>query len=146
MNDSFTYPGLSSYTLVPEPNASYLSHTSTPIIAPMDSSTLGLMMLLSTFQYQAPYMNPVYSNAASQAGKAAFITSGGQNVQDRLTDQSKDIAKSMGLTDTEIGILAGSAKVYRDRQINVNGPKVYSVRTKLTADQNSGSIVFKYEW
>jgi hypothetical protein len=111
---------------------------------PLSDPTMGLMMLLSTFQYQAPYMNPTYSNAASQAGKAAFVESGGQAVQDKFlkgeTKDGMDFAHSIGLTDMEMGIVGFAGKTIRSRQINVRGPSIGPIRSSLTGTENSGSI------
>ncbi len=137
-------------TLIVEPNSSYLSniHTS-PIMVP-NTSTMGLMMLLSTFQYQPSLMGPMYAGAAATAGKAAFITSGGQAYQDRLaamvTKNVIDVIHSAGITDTEMAITLGTAKIIRDRRIDVNGPKLGSIKTSLTATLGSGSLGIKYEW
>lgn len=142
-----SYADLTACTLVPEVNTSYLSQTSvTPAVAPMGGSTMGLMMLLSTFQYQAPYMGPTYSNAASQAGKAAFIQSGGQKMEDGLRGYGVKQAKDAGLTDAEAVVLFGAAKTLRNRQLDFNGPRVYSIKTHLTLGTESGSVGLKYEW
>jgi hypothetical protein len=110
----------------------------------MDGSAVGLMMILSTLQYQAPYLNPTYSNAASQAGKAAFIQVGGQDVQNKITaqatNQAKDVVHSMGITDTEMGAVFGGAKVIRDRQVDVNGPKIYFIKTHITVGQDHANV------
>lgn len=135
------YSNTTASTLVSEPNSSYLGNIhSKPLVMPLSDPTMGLMMLLSTFQYQAPYMNGTYSNAASQAGKAAFVMSGGQDAQNKLADKSKDFVYSLGLTNAEMGLLLGSAKTIRDRQLTINGPRIYSVKTNLTASQTGGSI------
>ena len=145
MDSTYGNINLSAYTLVPD-NATYLNcYKSCPIAPqPMSGPTVGLMMLLSTLQYQAPYMNPVYANAASQAGKAAYIQSGGQAMQNKLTsqatDQTKDFAHSIGITDTEMGVVLGTAKVVRDKQLDVNGPKIYFIKTHLTVGEDHGSI------
>ncbi len=136
---------LNAYVGVPS-NSTYLSCLKNcPVVkAPMDGGTLGLMMLMSTLQYQAPYMNPIYAGAATQAGKAAFIVSGGQDMQNRLSskaeNQAKDVFHSIGITDTEMGVVLGSAKIIKDRQLNVNGPKIYSIRTHLTVGQDNSSV------
>jgi hypothetical protein len=140
-----SYATTNACTLVVEPNSSYLSNThSTSMVMPMSDPTMGLMLLLSTFQYQAPYMNPTYSNAASQAGKAAFVVSGGQAVQDRFvnseTEDGIDFAHSLGLTDVEMGIVGFTGKTIRSRQVNVRGPSIGPIRSSLTGTNNSGSI------
>lgn len=147
MNSSYA---TTSCTLVAEPNSSYLSNThSTSMVMPLSDPTMGLMMLLSTFQYQAPYMNNTYSNAASQAGKAAFVVSGGQAVQDKFvnseTKDGIDFAHSIGLSDTEMGIVGFAGKTIRSRQFNVRGPSIGPVKSSLTGTNNSGSIGFKYD-
>jgi hypothetical protein len=140
-----------SYTLMPEPNISYLSHyTGVPVISePLSGSTMGLMMILSTFQYQSPSLNPAYSNALNQAGKAAFIESGGQAMQDKLknygTDKGKETLQELGM-DSEVAVLLGSAKVIRDRQINVRGPNLGFVKTHLTIGQDHGSFGLGWDW
>jgi hypothetical protein len=136
---------LVAYVGMPTDNASYLScMKSCPVPqAPMSSSTVGILMILSTFQYQAPHMGP-YSNAASQAGKAAFIESGEQNISNTLSSRAETAAKnayrSVGLTDIEVGAVLGAAKVVRDKQVDVNGPNVYFVKTHLTVGQDHGSL------
>lgn len=151
--DSYpSYANLNACTLVQEPNSTYLSHTSgTPTIAtPLSGPTMSLMMLMSTLQYQAPYVNPAYSNAAAQAGKAAFVETGGQAMQDRFigiaTTDGKNTAHSIGLTDTELGIFLISAKTLETHQLSINGPRIYSVKTSLTAKENSGSIGLKWDF
>jgi hypothetical protein len=146
------YMGLNAYTLVPEPNSTYLGHTSGSLVVadPMSGPTMGLMMLLSTLQYQAPYMNPVYSNAASQIGKVAFVQSGGQAVQDKTlsfaTKDGLDFAHSIAITDAEMGIVGLTLKTIRARQLNLNGPKFYSIKTDLTINQQTASMEIKYAW
>ncbi len=151
MNNLFSYPGLQASTIVSDTNSSYFNDTHLSIAPdPISGSTMGVMMLLSTLQYQAPYMGPMYSGAAGQAGKAALIESGGQAFQDKFLSvmghKSKDVAHSIGITDGELGATLGTLKVIRDRQINLSGPRMYSVKTDLTINQSSGSMNFKYEW
>lgn len=140
---------LRASTLMPSDNSSYLSCAKNcPTVQhPLDSATMGVMMLLSTLQYQAPYMGP-YSTAASQAGKAAFIQSGGQAMQDKIADMAskkaeaigKDAYHSVGITDTQVAVALSAAKVIRDKQIDVNGPRVYFVKTHLTVAPDHGSV------
>lgn len=145
--DQFPYADTTACTLVPEPNSTYLAHTNgVPAIAPQNSSGMGLMMILSALQYQAPYMPAQYSNAAGQAGRAAYIQSGGKKMEDDLGKYGAGEAKDAGVTDTEAAIVFGAAKVARDRQLKINGPKIYDIKTNLTVNQNSGSVGFKYEW
>jgi len=155
MDNLSTYSNSSLVTTVPPVNSTYLNNTHIQLPAdPLSGSTMGIMMLLSTLQYQAPYMSPTYSNAASQAAHAAFIDVGGQAFQDKTNSKVSDIATktfldaahSVGVTDTELAIVAGTAKTFRDRGFNVNGPKIYGVKTNLTGNQNSGSLGLKYEW
>lgn len=138
-------------TLMPSPNETYLANLSykSPD-APMGDSSIGLMMLLSTFQLTSPTMNPAYSNAANQAGRAAYIQSGGQAKQDKLLDraetQARDTAHSVGITDTEMTVVLTTAKVVKDRKVELKGPSLYDVKTSLTADPSSATLGFKYEW
>lgn len=146
-----TYLNLKASTLAPTPNSSYLVNTGkVPTIGTTDGPTMGLMMMLSDFQYQAPYMNPTYSNAVSQAGKAAFVQSGGQAMQDKMTkygtDNALKTAHEIGLTDTEMGIVGGTYKIYRSKQINVNGPKIAPINTNLTITQSSATIGLKWSF
>lgn len=136
---------LVAYVGMPIDNSTYLScMKSCPVSpAPMSGGTVGIMMILSTLQYQAPYMGS-YSNAATQAGKAAFIESGGQNISDAITSKAETAAKnayrSIGLTDIEIGVVLGAAKVVRDKQVDVSGPKIYCVKTHIIVGQDHGSL------
>ena len=143
------YSSLSACTLIPD-NSSYLSNTHYSSPRAMDSSTLGLMMLLSTLQYQAPYTSPTYSAAFSNVGKAAFMVSGGQAMQDKATAMAESGVKngfhSIGVTDTELGIPLGIAKVVRDKKLTVKGPRFYNVKTDLTATQTGGSLGISYGW
>jgi hypothetical protein len=145
----FTYTGLTACTLAQDANSSYLAnygHVATS--TPMSGSTMGLLMLLSTFQYQAPYMSPTYSNAASQAGKAAFMETGGQAMQDKalkiVTDDGNSFAHSIGLTGTEMGIVGIGYKTYRSRQIDVRGPQISVFRSDLTLAQDS--VILGLKW
>src|SRR5665213_3217502 len=101
-------PSLGAYTLMPEANSSYFSHTKDVYHTkdPLGDATMGLMMMLSTLRYQSAYLPSPYSTAASQAGKAAFRQSGGQASQDRfetlLGNKAKETAHSLGLTDGEM--------------------------------------------
>ena len=142
------YSNLTAHTV--QPNTSYLSNTHTaPIADPMSGSTMGLMMLMSAFQFQTPYMNPIYANAATTASKQAYTLSGGQKLQDDLTNVAgKDAvnwAHVIGLTDGELGVAGGAAKILRDKKAVLNGPKINTVKTSLTIEQSSGIIGFKYE-
>lgn len=148
---SLSYPGLQASTIVAETNISYMSHTHVVAVQePLSGTTIGLLMLLSTLQYQAPYMSPIYSTAALQIGQKAFVDSGGKSFQDRFLSnmeiRGKNLTHEIGITDGELGATLGTLKVIRDRQINLNGPRIYSVKTGLTADPNSASMKFNYEW
>lgn len=138
-------------TLMPSPNETYLANTAYKGQEPsMDGGSLGLMMLLSTFQLTSPTMNPAYSNAANQAGKAAYIQSGGQAKQDRFLTMAernaRDTAHQVGITDTEMTVVLTTAKVVKDRKVDLKGPSLYDVKTSLTADPSSATLGFKYEW
>lgn len=141
-----------AYTLMPEPNSTYLVHTKDIVVPadPLSGSTMGLMMILSTFQFQPPTFNPAYSNALSQASKAAFIESGGQAFQDKAkgyaTNQGKDVIHEIGINDTELGIVLGSAKVIRDKQVDVKGPNIAFIHTHLTVGQDHGSVQLGWNW
>lgn len=142
---------LTASTLVVEPNSSYFCHIHIgSTSAPMGGSTMGLLMILSTLQYQAPYVNSLYSGAMAQAGKAAFMESGGQSTQDKILDistkKATNIVHSLGITDTEIGIVLGSAKIIKEKQFSVNGPKLGFINTHLTATQNSGNLGLGWNW
>lgn len=137
---------LRAYTLMPEPNATYLdNYKNVPAVAPqMGSGSMGILMLISTLNFNTSVLPPQYSQAASQAGKAAYIQTGGQGIQDKLTNKAGDIAKeayhAVGITDTEAGVVAGGVKIVRDKQIDVNGPKIYFIKTHLTVGQDHGSL------
>lgn len=138
-------------TLVPDTNSTYLYKTHTPvIIEPMSGSTMGLMMLLSTLQYQSSYLPSQYSDAANRAGQAAFIQSGGKAMQDKMTNmatkEGQSTAYSLGLTDFEMGATGLIYKTIRSKQVNIKGPSIGPVKTTLQGTQNSGTIGFKYEW
>ena len=141
-----------AYTLMPEPNQTYLVQTKNVVVPadPLSGSTIGFMMILSTFQYQSPTLNPTYSNALGQASRAAFIEEGGQDFQNSLTDYATkngiDVAHSVGITNTEMGVVGFTLKTYQRKQLNVNGPKFYGIRSSLTLSPGSGNIGFKYGW
>lgn len=152
MSEAINYSNLTSGTLEVESNSSYLYHTKdVPIVTDsISSSTVSLMMFMSILQYQAPYMGPKYSEAASKAGQAAFIESGGKALQDKIgnmvINKGKEITKSVGITDGEIAVLLGTYKIAKERQIDVNGPKIYSIKTHFTCGIGSGNIGLRYEW
>lgn len=136
---------LKAYALQPDTNSSYLSNYKFHGPAPqMDSSAIGLMMILSTLQYQAPYVAPGYSNAAAQAGKAAYIQSGGQAIQDKVASKVeskvKETCHDIGITDGAIGAVLGTAKVVRDRQVDFNGPRLFMVHTHVTLGPDHGLL------
>jgi hypothetical protein len=142
---------LTAYTLSVDLNSTYLSQTSTlPATRHINDPTLGLMMLLSTLQYESPYMNQTYSNAANQAGKAAYVESGGQGLQNnflqRLGKETTDAGHQMGLTDTEMGILFETAKTAKTHKLDINGPKVYFMKTRLTIEESRGSVGVGWSW
>jgi hypothetical protein len=149
--ESSLYSNTLAYSEVPDLNCTYLSHTSgTPVFTdPMSGSTIGIMMILSTFQWQAPCTGPC-ADATSQAAKAAYIQGGLQGIQDKVGSKAengiKDSLHSVGVTDMEMGLVLGSAKVIRDRQISVNGPKLGFIRTHLTITENSGTIGLRWNW
>lgn len=137
--------------LVNDANPLIYQTSKVPVIAdPMSGSTMGLLMLISTLQYQAPYMNPKYSDAGEKAGHAAFIQVGGQAMQDRATNyatkQGQSTAYSLGLTDLEMGIVGGTYKTIRSKEFNVRGPRFWGIKPNLTATPTSANIGFKYEW
>lgn len=137
-------------SLVQEPNSSYLVNLQLISKPQLDSPTIGLMMVLSTLQYQAPYLSPNYSNAAYQASKAAQIESGLSDVQARVmklvTNNAKDTIKSIGITDTEMVILLGTTSTIRNKNLDLKGPELGSIKTHLNINTNSGSVGFKYDW
>ena len=145
---------LNAYTVALDANTSYLHNTHYMAAPdPLSGSTMGLLMLLSTFQYQAPYMSPTYSNAFTQASKAAYIESGGQAFQDRLgsaaTKNATTAVHYVGITDPEMGAVYGGYKVYKiykAKQLDFNGPKLFSVKTHLTCGQNGGTIGLRWEF
>jgi hypothetical protein len=117
---------------------------------PLNSNTLGLMMLLSSFQYQPLVFNPAYTDAITAAGRAAYVESGGKAMQDHIAIKAENEAKndlySVGITDTELIVVLGAAKIYRDKQIKFRGPKLGPVKTDLTLKQDGGTLGIKYEW
>jgi hypothetical protein len=107
------------------------------------------MALLSTFQYQAPPVNPTYTVAFATVSRAAFAQSGGAAMQSKATQlatkDATDMVHSAGVTDTEMAIVLGTAKTIRDKSLNVNGPKIYFIHTNLTATQNSGTLGLRWD-
>jgi hypothetical protein len=141
-----------AYTLMPEPNQTYLVQTKNVVVPtdPLSGSTVGLMMVLSSFQYQSPTLNTTYSSALNQASHAAFVEVGGQAFQDKTTSYATrngtDFAHSIGLTDGEMGLAAFTLRTVQRKQINLNGPKVYGIKGSLTLTPNSYNVGFKYEY
>ncbi len=150
--ENLAYASNNSCSLVQQDNISYLYQTShVPVIAdPLSGPVTGILMLLSTLQYQAPYMNPKYSDAAAQAGKSAYIQVGGQSMQDKtvsvVTNKGTGFAHSIGITDFEMGAVGGAAKIIRTKQINLRGPGLWGIKTTISATPNSGTLGFRYEW
>lgn len=144
------YPTVSYVTGVPD-NSTYLYKINIPTVTdPFSGSTIGLLMILSTFQYQSPTANPAYSNALGQASKAAYVQVGGQAFQDKVmgiaTDKGKNVIHSMGITDGQMGAVLGAYMIARDRRLSLDGPKIYSINTHLTYGVGNANIGFKYEW
>jgi hypothetical protein len=144
---------LYSYTAIksqPEYNYTYLSNTHATIVGLPDNSFVGLMMILSIFQFGSQSVNPIYSNATSQMGRAAYIVSGGQTAQDKLstviTRKAFDVIHSVNITDSEIGVVLGTMKIARERKIDINGPRLGIFRSHVTLTPNAGNIGLKYEW
>lgn len=147
MSDTLVYTNINSYTLLSDPNTFYWSNTKNMgSITSINDPSIGLLVILSVFQYQTPYINPMYSEAANKASQAAFIQSGAQTAQDKISQIGIDFAHSMGVNDMEMGIFVGTVKTVKNRQMEINGPKLYSIKTHLTGTQNSTNIGFKYEW
>jgi hypothetical protein len=141
-----------AYTLMPEPNQTYLAQTKNVVVPsdPLSGSTVGLLMVLSSFQYQPSLMGPQYAGAVSQASQAAFIQSGGQRFQNNFTAVATksgiDFAHSVGLTDAEMGAVGFTAKTVRSRQINIKGPKFYGIKSNLTLSPGIGNVGLSYGW
>lgn len=141
-----------AYTLMPEPNQTYLVQTKNVVVPadPLSGSTIGFMMILSSFQYQPTVMGPMYSDAVSKASNAAFIVNGGQAFQNKATNYATrngiDFAHSIGVTDTEMGIVGFSLRTIQRRQLNINGPKLYGVKANLIVGPSSDSLGLKYEF
>ncbi|CAM6004848.1 unnamed protein product [Sphagnum balticum] len=137
---------LVAYTGMPSDNSTYLScFKNCPVVKPqMDGSTMGLLMILSTLQFNTSMVPPAYSSAAQQAGHAAYVQSGGQSTQDNLTGKASaegmNVLHSLGITDTEAGIVGGGLKIVRDKQVNVNGPKIYFIKTHITVGQDNANL------
>lgn len=141
---SLVTPNQTAYLVVPD-NSTYLANTHFKAAPdPISGSVQGLMMILSAFQYQSPLNSAIYNQAISSASHAAFIQSGGQDLQNKTTTYAtkngKESAQSLGITDTEMVIVYETAKVVRDKQLNVNGPKFYSLSTHLKVGENNGSV------
>ena len=150
-------PNLNACTLVPEVNSSYLYDTHYSGHDPLSGSTMGLMMLLSSLQYQAPYIPGPYQQAAQQAGHSAYIMVGGQAAEDQTNavigkvgkqvgDQALNTVHSMGIGDAELGAGYIAYKIVSDKKINVDAIKVGKVRFNLTIDQQSCSFGVNYGW
>lgn len=109
----------------------------------MSESTVGLLALLSTLNFYAP-VSPAYMSAANAAGRAAFIQSGGQALQDKLTSISETRARRaiywLGISDTQIAVLLGTAKVINDKQLALPGPRFYQVNTSFSVAPEYGSV------
>ena len=139
-----------AYTLMPEPNQTYLAQTKNVMVPtdPLSGSTVGLLMILSSFQYQPSLMGPQYTGAVSQASQAAFVQSGGQQSQNNtvsvVTKNGLDFAHSVGLNDIEMGAVGFTAKTVRSRQININGPKLYGIKSNLTLSPGIGNVGLSY--
>lgn len=149
MNNSLGYTNLTASTI--EPNSSYLYCKNIPVTSdPISGSTMGFMALLSVLQYQAPYMGPEYSRAATAAGRAAFIESGGQAFQEKLvgvaTKNGLETIHSVGVTDGELGFIAGTVKTIKDRQLTIKGPKIRGIGSNLTVTPNSSNITLNWSW
>jgi hypothetical protein len=134
-------PELTAQTLQVEPNSTYLNKTQgLPTIQdPMSGSTVGFLMIISAFQYASPIDTPVYTQAFSQAGKAAYIQSGGQDFQNKL--QSKAEAKAKQAVSN-----IGLQEVVRDRQVQFNGPSILSVKTHATLAPDQATVGLKLEF
>jgi hypothetical protein len=147
-----TASNLQASTLMPDANSTYYMRTKdVPYIAdPMSGSTMGLLMILSIMQYEAPYVNPAYSTALSKAGTAAYSQSGGQAFQDRATarveKEAKGIMTSMGITEGEAAVVVGTAKVVRDKQLDIAGPRWHFIQTHLTAGMDHMTLGIKIEF
>ena len=134
----------SLYDIISNPNSTYLSSLHFSYVTTgLDAFGTAIMLFLSTLQYQAPYLGQ-YSGAAASAGQAAFITNGGQALQDKFVQneskQALDFAHSLGLTDTEMGVVGLTYKTYKDRTLNVNIPKVYSTNINLTIQPDNATV------
>lgn len=146
-----TNENLRSYTLVPEPNESYFVQTKSLYnTVPLGNGSVGFLLMLSTLQYQAPYLPSQYSGAASQAGKAAYIQSGAQASQDKLVSRmGKSVIDEMhqaGVTDTEAAIVLGTIKTVRNKQVDLNGPRLSFFQTHLTLAPDHTLLGFKMDF
>lgn len=125
------------HTLVPN------NFWATPVQNPMDSGTMGLLMILSVFQYQTP-TNPTYNWTLSQAGHAAYIQSGAQDFQDKLASKAEYVVRttirSIGVTDGQVGVLIGITNTIRTKELSLDGPRIQSVTTHLHVSENSANI------
>ena len=132
-------------------NSTYLSNYKYTAQTQLDNDTVGFMAFLSVLKFESPYMGQ-YSDAASKAGDVAFSLSGGQKLQDQFNNKvinpnSKlfetkilGFLHSLGITDTELGIIVGSAKIYRDKGIDVKGPRLGVFESHLTLNTDHGLI------
>lgn len=107
-----------------------------------------MMTVLSSFQYVAPSTNPIYSTAFSQAGKAAYATTGYQSSQDKLSKLAEtnatQVVHAAGITDWEMGGAYIFYKTYTTKAIGFPGPKLGPVKTSLTANETTG--IMNFEW
>lgn len=141
-----------AYTLMPEPNQTYLVQTKNLMVPadPLSGSTVGLMMILSTFQYQPSLMGSNYVEALSQASQAAFVASGGQQFENKTVSvvgkDGIDFAHSIGIDDTEMGVVGFSLRTVQRKQFHVNGPRFYGIKSNLTLSPGNGDLGLSYEW
>jgi hypothetical protein len=113
----------------------------------MTEPTIGLMAIISTLSLYSP-LPPSYTNATNAAGRAAFIQSGGQAIQDKILAYSENKAhktlNSLGVTDNQMAIVVGTVKVIREQRISFPGPKFDRIRTNLAVTPNSGFVGLEY--
>ena len=143
--DQYSNVKLTSYVSVSE-YGHYFYAKSTPISTNISESTTSFMMLLSLFQYQPTYIDPIYSNALQQASKAAYANTDGKKMEDALKEKGINLVHDMGITNTEGAIVLGVAKTLQSRQFNWDNLKIDVVKVHVGLSPNSGNIGVKYEF
>lgn len=108
----------------------------------MSDGLIVFMVGVMSLQYQP--VAPMFREATNTASRAAYMQSGTDKLVDRFTVYSEKkaarTARESGIPEPMFAGMITTAKVIRDKRIDVHGPKIIYGKTYLTVSPDNGIV------